>query len=469
MLDLDTRSAILKLHEQGHGRRAIARLVGVSRHSVRQVLASGIREVATLERPSQLDPHLETIRGLHVLCEGNLVRVAELLAERGVRVGYSTVTAFCRRHGIGVTPKTPVGHYDFPPGKEMQHDTSPHTVTIAGQKRLLQCASLILCYSRMRYAQVYPRWSRFECRIFHSEALAYFGGSAEREVIDNSSVIISRGTGRNAIPAPEMAALAERFGFYFLAHNVGDADRSAYVERGFHYIENNFYPGRSFASVEDCNAQLRNWCETVNHSHRKRLHAKPTELFAVEQPVLKPLPAHIPEIYELHRRHVDVHGFVCVHTNRYSVPAALIGQQLDVRETKDRIRVFRGHQLVADHDRQEPGAQRRILHPDHNAISRSRHVPPPPSPQEQQLRHAGPELAALVDALQRHSKGRAVRAIRRLHELWRDYPEEPLRAAVAHALQYDLVDLKRIERLILQQIAGDFFRLYSDDEEDRHG
>jgi hypothetical protein len=82
---------------------------------------------------------------------------------------------------------------------------------------------------------------------------------------------------------------------------------------------------------------------------------------------------------------------------------------------------------------------------------------------------AGPEFAALVDALQKRHGGQAIRAVRRLHGFWQDYPEAPLRAAVAKALHYGLTDLKRIERLVLQQIAGDFFRLPLDTTEDDDG
>jgi hypothetical protein len=31
-----------------------------------------------------------------------------------------------------------------------------------------------------------------------------------------------------------------------MAHQPGDKNRSGRVERPFHYIENNFYPGRTF-------------------------------------------------------------------------------------------------------------------------------------------------------------------------------------------------------------------------------
>ena len=45
---------------------------------------------------------------------------------RGATLSYPALTAFCRRHGIGHDPPEPAGRYDFAPGQEMQHDTSPH-------------------------------------------------------------------------------------------------------------------------------------------------------------------------------------------------------------------------------------------------------------------------------------------------------------------------------------------------------
>ena len=52
----------------------------------------------------------------------------------------------------------------------MQHDTSPHDVKVGETVRRLQCASLVLCYSRMIFARAYPVWNRFHARMFLSEA-----------------------------------------------------------------------------------------------------------------------------------------------------------------------------------------------------------------------------------------------------------------------------------------------------------
>jgi hypothetical protein len=350
----------------------------------------------------------------------------------------------------------------------MQHDTSPHDVKVGERVRRLQCASLVLCYSRMIFARAYPVWNRFHARMFLSEAIVHFGGAATRCIIDNSSVIIAHGTGKDAVPAPEMAALAGRFDFHFVAHELGDANRSARVERPFDYIERNFYPGRRFADLSDLNVQFATWCEQVNGSFRKHLGARPIELFAAEKPHLKQLPLYIPEVYELHQRMVDIESFVHLHRNRYEVPPALIGRRVEVRESKDRVRIFCGPKEVAVHARLEPGLDKRSLLPERPERRRARRQQECLR-EEVELKAAGAEFGELLGRL--HAEhGRAIRHVRALHRLYLDYPTEALRKAIAHALTYGLTDLGRLEKLLLKQIAGDYFRLTpprDDDDDDQ--
>jgi hypothetical protein len=76
----------------------------------------------------------------------------ELVAE-GASTSYPALTAFCRRAGIGQSEKIPASRYDFEPGEEMQHDTSPHEIPLGGKTRKVQTASLVLCYSRILFFQ----------------------------------------------------------------------------------------------------------------------------------------------------------------------------------------------------------------------------------------------------------------------------------------------------------------------------
>jgi hypothetical protein len=349
----------------------------------------------------------------------------------------------------------------------MQHDTSPHTVIVGGKKKALQCASLVLCYSTALYAQAYWRFSRLECRAFLSEGLSYFGGAAERCMIDNTSVIIAQGTGKDALPADTMRVLAERFGFYFEAHAVGDADRSAHVERRFHYIEHNFYPGREFADLSDLNAQLRAWCDAVNAKPRRRLPRTPLELLAAERSALRPLPLHVPEVYEIHRRRVGVEGYVSLHSNRYPIQDSLIGQYLNIHETVDQVRILDGHKLVAQYPKAEHGKAQRIPVPPGVHRHGVRKYVRPPSHEEQVLRAIDPAFARLVDALKKRDGGRALKAVRRLHRMYLDYPTEVLVQSLRDIEDYGLIDLFRIEKVVLRRLAGDFFRLPLDDDKEK--
>ena len=187
--------------------------------------------------------------------------------------------------------------------------------------------------------------------MFLTDALRYMGGAPQRVMIDNTHVVVLRGTGKEMIPVPEMEAFAERLGFRFVAHERGDANRSARVERPFAFIEHNFLAGRTFATWEDLNQQAQQWCDRVNATYKKHIRAVPRELFAIERLHLKPLPAWIPEPYRLHPRTVDVEGYVSVHSIRYSVPAAWIGRRVEARETRDKIEIELDPRHIVTHAR----------------------------------------------------------------------------------------------------------------------
>ena len=292
------------------------------------------------------------------------MRVHEDLTAGGAVLSYQALTGFCRRQGIGQTPIKAAGQYHFDPGVEMQHDTSPHSVEVGGRKYKAQTASGVLCYSRMLFFQIHPTFNRFDCKVFLTDALRGVpsgpGGVVERVMIDNTHVVVLRGTGREMIPVPEMEAFADRFGFRFMAHERGDANRSARVERPFWFIESNFLAGRTFASWEDLNSQARQWCDKVNSTYKKYIRAVPRELFVVERQHLKPLPAWIPEPYRLHSRTVDVEGYVSVNTIRYSVPVAWIGRRVEVRETRDKLEIELDARHIVAHERAVTPLQQRI-------------------------------------------------------------------------------------------------------------
>jgi hypothetical protein len=314
----------------------------------------------------------------------------------------------------------------------------------------------------MVFVQYYPTFDRFWCKVFLTEALQYFGGACERCMIDNTHVVVSQGTGASMIPAPEMEAFASRLGFVFRAHEKGDANRSARVERNFSYVDKNFLAGREFTDWEDLNRQAKAWCDRANAKEKRELHARPIDLFVRERTFLRPLPAYIPEVYRLHHRIVDTEGYIHVHRNAFSVPYQLIGREVEVRESATRIDVFQGPRKVATHARPWDSGEQRLTQLEHRPPRGEGRPKVGPLPVEVELLGVEPRLAGYVAALKAKSPGKVVRSLKRLRGMARDYPREPLLKAVSGALPYGMFDLDRLERMILRNVREDYFVLRED-------
>jgi hypothetical protein len=264
------------------------------------------------------------------------------------------------------------------------------------------------------------------------------------------------------VPVPEMAAFAERYSFEFAAHEVGDANRSARVEGAFNFVDNNFLAGRVFDSFEHANREAVLWCDKVNAAYSSKLHGCRRELFAAERPHLRALPVWVPPVYRLQQRIVDTEGYVHVRRTAYSVPFELIGRQVEARETKDRVEVYLGPRLVASHARVLDGADTHVTAPEHRPPRGQGIKRDPVPPEERELLAAEPGLAAYVAGLKKHLPGRGTLGLRRLLRLLREYPRQAFLRAAGVAGSYGMYDLDRLERMVLREIAHDYFVLPAD-------
>jgi transposase len=461
MMALEIRQSIRTLQAQGHSVREISRLLRVSRNTVRRVLRSATPPAPAAPCPPQT---LAQLQSAFERARGNVARVQQLLAdEQDLNVAYSTLTRWVRQTGLR-TPPQRAGEYHFAPAEEMQHDTSPHRVNLGGRFITAQCAALVLAYSRRLFVLYYPRYTRFEAKHFLLEAARFMDGTAPRCVIDNTSVMVAAGAGANAVIAPEMAAFARTLGFSFVAHRVGHPDRKGRIERPFAWLETNFLPGRSFRDFEDLNAQVRAWCrEVANHKPKRVLGMSPEAAYVIEKPSLQPLPKALPPVYEVLDRVVDLYGYVSVDTNRYSVPERLVGQPVTVYQYPAEIHIHHRGTPIATHPRLIGQRDARHTEPAHHPTPmRAKRTPRI----EAQLLPHHPELEAYARALKQRGQGRGARALKRLLELQRTYPRQAFEAAVRQAAHYGLYDLGRLEKLILQHVAGDFFALPDDGDDD---
>ena len=467
MTPTEIRNAVCTLQANGHSLREISRSLALSRNTVRRILRQPDR---TVDEAAPCDEAtLVRLKAAFERARGNVVRVQELLADDGLQVRYSTLTRWAREAGLRSPPRR-AGEYDFAPGQEMQHDTSPHRVAFAkagtaGKIVTAQCAGLVLAYSRRLFIQYYPRFTRFEAKTFLLEAVRFMQGVCPVCVIDNTSVLLAAGSGADAVIAPEMAAFARTLGFQFRAHRVGHPDRKGRIERPFAYVENNFLTARSFEDFDDLNRQALDWCRNVaNHKPKQVLGMSAEAAYVIEKPHLRRLPDVLPPVYDLLERVVDLHGYVSVDTNRYSVPERFVGQSVAVYKLPAEIRVCRKDVTLAVHPRLIGERDARNTLPGHHTIpvrqNRGTRC------EEASLSGHHPSLDRYVAALKQRGNGWGRRALRRLIGLKRTYPAGPFIAAVEQALQYGLFDLGRLEALILKQVAGDFFALDTGEDDD---
>ena len=467
MTPAEIGNTVQTLRAQGHSLREISRLLALSRNTVRRILRQPDRAVD--EATPCGEATLAKLKAAFERTRGNVVRVQQLLAGDGLDASYSTLTRWVREAGLRAPPRR-AGEYDFAPGEEMQHDTSPHRVVFAkagtaGKTMTAQCAGLVLAYSRRLFIQYYPRFTRFEAKTFLLEAARFMDGACPVCVIDNTSVLLAAGSGADAIVAPEMLAFARTLGFRFRAHRVGHPDRKGRIERPFAYIENNFLAARDFEDFDDLNRQAIAWCRDVaNHKPKRALGMSPEAAYVIEKPHLKPLPDALPPVYELLERVVDLYGYVSVDTNRYSVPERFVGQSVAVYKLPAEIHVCRKDSTIAVHRRLIGQRDAKSTLPDHHSIParQSRGT----AAEEALLRGHHPSLDRYAAALRQRGNGWGRRALRRLIGLKRTYPGGPFIAAIEQALRYGLFDLGRLEALILKQVAGEFFALDARDDDD---
>jgi len=482
------QQTIRDLHRQQHSIREISRLLNLSRNTVRKAIRTGggnshkkCREEnpppadadvehATAEQihsdktnmlPPAAHAIMDVLPTLYQQARGNGVRIQELAeANHGIKISYSTLTRVILRSGLREPTVKRSGEYHFEPGAEMHHDTSPHTIEIDGKSVKTQCAAAILPVSRYAFIQYYPCFTRFEIQVFLTEAMRYFGGATPRCTIDNTSVAVASGSGPEAVIAPQMKAFGDHFGMTFIPHAVMHSDRKAHVERLFSYVEGNFIPGRHFESWHDLNQQARQWCDDVANSKVKReLGTTPKAAFESERCRLIPPPRYIPPVTQIEQRIVDIYGRAHLETNRYSVPERLIGKSVEVHKQAEEVVIFFQNEEVARHPRLIGERNKKVTHKGHHTRPLNYINQKAPSNEETLLRGHNEKLDAYLDRLKPHLPGRGMRAMKQLLQMRRSYPPAPFMAAIEQAHHYGLFDLKRLEKMILEQVRGDFFQI----------
>ena len=319
MIDLETRKAIWVSYQKGIGVNELARKFCTDKKTVRSIIGNQ-GEIPCVANKNKILIDKDLLQALYQRCHGMTPRMHEILKkENQIDIGYSTLTALIRKLEIVPQEKERSCQVADVPGEEFQHDTSPYVVEIDGQKIKLQASSIYFRYSKVRYLKFYPSFTKFHLRCFLYEALTFWGYVANTCVVDNSNLVVHHGTGDNAVFCEDMSAIAKQYDFKWKAHFVAHSDRKAGVEKNFHFIETNFFPGRAFFSLEDLNKKAKEWCEDVFRRPHSKTKLFPCDLWEIEKPHLKLL-GQIPRPYLTHERMIDQYGFISFDGNYYWTP-----------------------------------------------------------------------------------------------------------------------------------------------------
>jgi len=449
MIDPDKRKAIFQLHIEGMPLREISRRLHVSRKAARKIIQQQ-GEMPDTARQDKIEIDPDLLRRLYGECRGWAERVHERLREEeNIQIGYSTLTRMLRDLGLGKSQQARCDRVPDEPGAEMQHDTSDYHLSLAGQRAKVIASLLYLRYAKRRYLKFYRVFNRFAMKCFLHEALMYWGHSAEVCIIDNTNLARLRGTGKHAVLAPEMAQFSKHYGFRFVCHEVRHSDRKAGNERSFWTVETNFFPGRSFESLEDLNQQAMQWA-TVRLEHRpvKKTGLIPAKAFEFERGFLTELPTHLPAPYRVHERGTDQYGYAHFNANFYWVPGT---QREDVKvlEYADRLKIFLRRNCVAEYPLPPDGVKNEHFSPPgepkprHQPKKRKREA----KEEDKRLRAMGDEVAQYLDyarsapGIQRH------RFTRALFVLSQQVPQVVFVQTVQRALRYRIIQLETLRRI----------------------
>jgi hypothetical protein len=344
------------------------------------------------------------------------------------------------------------------PGAEMQHDTTMYQVKLAGQATRVTASLLYLRYSKRRYLRFYRPFNRFKMKCFLHEALTFWGYTAPRCIIDNTNLARLRGTGRDAVIVEEMVSFGRQYGFEFVCHEKGHANRKAGEEKALHTVETNFLPGRQFQSLEDLNAQALEWC-TVRMDRRAlgKTRVIPAEAFECERAHLIKLAAHLPAPYLVEKRGTDQYGYTAFEGNYYWVPG-MKRDDVTILQYSDRLKIYHARECLAEYPLPPEAVKRQKFSPE--GMPKPPHSPRngrrPTEVEEKRLRAMGEAVNAYLDFALKPKGIERHRFIREMFALAQQMSPALFIKSVERALRYRIDEVEALPRIaVLLMSQGD--------------
>jgi transposase len=483
--EMDT-DQVIRRWLAGEKIRAIARSTGLDRNTIRGIVRAAeevgvqrgtpwpneeklqaIRQrigrpgatVTAGQAEQQLQARADQIRAWldkdHLL----LTKVHELLGREGLVVSYSTLYRFARKWcEFGNASSVTLRRAQSPAGEMAEADfgrLGPLQELGSCRPRIVQAFILTLGYSRVScvipvFRQDLP--SVIDC---FERALRFLGGAPRRIVVDGLKACIDRSDPYTPHFNRTFLEYATYRGFLpDPARPVHPQDKPV-VENSVRYVRERFFKGETFIDLDDVARRALVWCREVAG---RRIHGTtrrvPWEVFeAEEKPLLIPLrdePFDTP-IWARCKVHPDHH--VRFAQALYSLPTRWIRSQVDVRGDRSLVRIYARGELIKTHERQPAGGRSTDYtdYPD----SRVPYARRWPNYYCQQARELGPAAGDFTEKLLRGEfPWSRLRQAQKLLRLAQRYGAARLEAACRRALEFDLLDVYRVQRILEQGLES---------------
>lgn len=390
-------------------------------------------------RNAALWPHLSAIQaGLDKGLTAQRI-YQDLWEDHGYKGSYDSIKRYLRK----VKKKAPRFFERLPtlPGGEGQVDFSQGPmIGEKGAARRSWLFKMTLSFSRHAYEELVFSQDVETFIRCHERAFEFFGGVPAIIKLDNLKSGVLRAHLFEPILNPVYLAFARHWGFAPAPCDPYQPQQKGRVERDIAYTQSNALKGREVKSLSEGNLLLSHWNK---HWARQRIHGTTKrqvwqQFVDVERPALRPLASRSFPLFKVGRRKVDVQGHVEVAGNFYSAPYQTIGTYLTVHWNAEEVVLLDKERVLARHRARQGKAL---------ASSCAHHRPPHKQPSleaEENLhlsraRAIGPDTHRLVEKLLSKGEVHAIKKVRGVMSLRKDFPSEVLEEAAGIALtRYNL-------------------------------
>jgi transposase len=387
-----------------------------------------------------------------------LTRVHELLIREGVTVSYTSLRRYVREAGLWKPAPATLRMADWPPGEVAEMDFGRLGSIIdaeSGKKQTVWALLIVLPYSRHCFAWPLLQQTLAESIAGLEAAWQFFGGVPKRLILDNFSAAIAGPDALEPRPTRGFIEYSQERGFLCDPARVRRPKDKPHVERGIQYLRERFFKGGSFRSLDDCREQAERWCSEVAglrvHGTTRQL---PREVFETdERQKLQPYDGVLYDVPEWKEVTVHPDHHVSFGQALYSVPATTCtpGTKLEVRGDRALVKLYKKGELMKVHPRQQRGG--RATDPNDYPVEKTAYALRAPDRIVRRASELGPNVGAFAQKLFEGPLPWAkLRAGQKLVSLGERYGGERLDAACQRSLAYDLVDVRRVQRILLQAL-----------------